>query len=134
MSGLKRYFSLEYQIPKYGAYHSNSTNVSIHMVFVPLILWTAFLFMANTGPVVDANSTLGRLWPAYLPELNLATIVAIISVPGYVAMHTQAGLLTVPILLGMVGSATALLHSYGSLANKAAGVLQYVLVRYYTLC
>ncbi|ORY75812.1 DUF962 domain-containing protein [Protomyces lactucae-debilis] len=123
MSAIKRYFSLEYQIPKYGAYHANPTNVSIHMVFVPLILWTAFLFMANTGPLIASESSLGRLWPTYLPELNLATLVALASIPGYIAMHTQAGLMTVPILLGMVGSATALLHTYGPLANKTAGVL-----------
>lgn len=36
------------QMTFYGMYHHNHTNQLIHIVFVPLILWTAWVFLAYT--------------------------------------------------------------------------------------
>ncbi|PCH41352.1 DUF962-domain-containing protein [Wolfiporia cocos MD-104 SS10] len=43
MSGL---FSLKKQLTFYGAYHSNSINIKIHEVCVPILIWTAQVYLA----------------------------------------------------------------------------------------
>lgn len=118
---MAKLLSLDHQMPFYGAYHSHPTNVVIHMAFVPLILYTAFVFLSNTGPLLA-----GTLWPSYLPESNAATLLAVLSVPGYVAMQPTAGLLVAPVLLAMSTSARYLTSTYGTKANYYGGAVHLV--------
>lgn len=39
-SRLKTMFDFEHQFAAYGEYHENKTNQIIHMIFVPLIMWS----------------------------------------------------------------------------------------------
>lgn len=119
---MSKILNLDHQISFYGAYHSNPTNVAIHMAFVPLILYTVFIWLSNTGPLL-ADSI---LWPAFLPESNAATIVAALAAPGYIVMQPTAGLLVVPVLLAMVTSARYLTTTYGSNANIYGGVVHVI--------
>lgn len=118
---MSKILSLEHQMPFYGAYHANPTNISIHMVFVPVILYTVFLFLSNTGPLLA-----GTTWPSFLPESNAATLLALVAAPGYIVMQPTAGLLAVPILLAMITSARLLTQTYGSTANFWAGIVHVV--------
>ena len=116
---MSQLFNLEHQMPFYGAYHSNPTNILIHKIFVPAILFSAFVWLSNTGALVS-----GSLWPSFLPESNAATLLACAVIPGYVKMHTRAGLMLAPILLGMTAGARYLtLHV--DRANTYASVIQY---------
>ncbi|QRV72736.1 endoplasmic reticulum membrane protein [Ceratobasidium sp. AG-Ba] len=42
-------FDVNHQLAFYGAYHSNKINIAIHIICVPIILWTAQVFLANAG-------------------------------------------------------------------------------------
>ncbi|KAL2159229.1 hypothetical protein VTH06DRAFT_2662 [Thermothelomyces fergusii] len=50
--------NLEKQLTFYGAYHHNNVNVAIHMVCVPLILFTFFELLSNYGPFFTLPSWL----------------------------------------------------------------------------
>lgn len=50
---------LEQHLVFYGSYHSNTVNVGIHMVCVPIILMTSFLLVSLLRP-----ATAARLGPA----------------------------------------------------------------------
>lgn len=116
---MSKLLSLEHQMPFYGAYHSNPTNISIHMVFVPLILYTVFIFLSNTGPLLASNG----VWPAFMPESNAATLLATLAIPGYIAMQPVAGLLTIPVVGAMVLSARYLTSTFGPKANWYGGAV-----------
>ena len=40
------------QLAFYGAYHHNKWNQLIHLIFVPAIMWSAFVWAAYTGSLV----------------------------------------------------------------------------------
>ncbi len=90
----------------------------IHMVFVPLILFTTMVWLSNTGPLFGVS--------LFGAELNAATLLVLIAVPGYIAMQPTAGVLITPILMGMAGAARALTTRYGSRANSY-GALVHIL-------
>eukprot|EP01098_Paradermamoeba_levis_P003753 TRINITY_DN1669_c0_g1_i1.p1 TRINITY_DN1669_c0_g1~~TRINITY_DN1669_c0_g1_i1.p1 ORF type:complete len:210 (-),score=65.02 TRINITY_DN1669_c0_g1_i1:46-675(-) len=46
-------FDLPSQISYYAAYHNNTVNKLIHLVFVPTILWTALVLLCYSGPLFD---------------------------------------------------------------------------------
>lgn len=46
---------LEKHLVFYGSYHSNTVNVAIHMVCVPIILMTSFLLVRPSFSVVFSN-------------------------------------------------------------------------------
>ena len=43
-------FNLSDQLAFYASYHSNPINQLIHFIFVPLLLWTAAIWLAYTPP------------------------------------------------------------------------------------
>ncbi|CCG82446.1 Putative uncharacterized protein [Taphrina deformans PYCC 5710] len=117
---MSKLLNLEHQMPFYGAYHTNSTNVSIHMIFVPVILYTVFIFLSNTGPLIDQHS---GIWPSFFPESNAAALLALLTIPGYVVMQPSAGLLAAPVILAMVTSARYLTQTFGASANWYGGAI-----------
>lgn len=56
-------FKLEEQLAFYGAYHNHWANQVIHFIFVPLIYWTALVWLAYT-PALVAFDLPGALEPA----------------------------------------------------------------------
>lgn len=124
---MSKLLSLDHQMPFYGAYHANSTNINIHMIFVPIILYTVFVWLSNTGPLLTHWPTASELpfqLPRFLsiPEPNAATLLALAAVPGYIIMQPFAGLTVAPIIGAMVLSAKYFTDTYGKQANVVATV------------
>ncbi|KAK6342821.1 hypothetical protein TWF718_008205 [Orbilia javanica] len=101
---------LEKQLTFYGAYHHDKVNKGIHMVFVPILLMTGFLFGTNTGSLVDLP---------YLP-LNLGTIACFLYSILYILMEPVAGALIAPLLFCGTAYMNHLHEVYGMDANKVA--------------
>ncbi|SAL95469.1 hypothetical protein [Absidia glauca] len=66
-------FNLKKQLVQYGSHHYNKTNIIIHMIFVPVIFWTALVFGAKTGPLVTLPSSL-RFLKVLGPNLGFFTV------------------------------------------------------------
>lgn len=51
------------QLAFYGAYHNNKWNQLVHFVFVPLIYWSASVWLSYTGALLpyDLPASLGSL-------------------------------------------------------------------------
>lgn len=100
---------VKHQLVFYGQYHSNKYNVAIHMVFVPIILWTTLIIQAHLP------------WPDFLPKgtydilppylsfgWNWAVPFAAVYGAYYVVLEPVAGLLYLPLLSTMLLTATSL--------------------------
>lgn len=46
-------FDLMDQLVFYGSYHQKKGNQFIHFIFVPLIMWSAGVFLAYAGPLTS---------------------------------------------------------------------------------
>ncbi|KAJ4295676.1 hypothetical protein N0V88_004378 [Collariella sp. IMI 366227] len=78
---------LEKQLTFYGAYHHNQVNIVIHMVCVPLILFTFFELLTNFGPFFTLPPWLQI---PYL-EPNLGTFAATLWGGLYLLLEPVAG-------------------------------------------
>ncbi|KAI9277171.1 hypothetical protein BDA99DRAFT_456773 [Phascolomyces articulosus] len=94
-------FSLKKQLVVYGAHHNNKVNVAIHMVFVPVIFWTALVFGAKTGPLI---SGVPRFLKPFGPNLSFFTVVGYHLY--YAVLDPVASTLAAPFLYGMCYTAT----------------------------
>ncbi|KAL8738468.1 MAG: hypothetical protein Q9181_000724 [Wetmoreana brouardii] len=105
--------NLEKQLLFYGSYHDHPVNVAIHMVCVPAILITSFLFGTNTPPLVPMPDWL------VIPNLppNLGTIATLIYATLYILMEPVAGGLLAPLMLAGTAYANHLTSTYGQIAN-----------------
>jgi len=88
--------NLETQLTFYGAYHHNQVNVVIHMVCVPLILFTFFELLSNSGPLFTLPPWLQV--PYFEP--NLGTFAAMIWGGLYLLLEPVAGGVLALICLG----------------------------------
>jgi uncharacterized membrane protein YGL010W len=60
-------------MPKDGAYHNNKVNKAIHFIFVPTILWSALILLANVElpfPFADASYLVAFGYGAYYISLE----------------------------------------------------------------
>ncbi|KAI8144814.1 hypothetical protein BJV82DRAFT_606375 [Fennellomyces sp. T-0311] len=94
-------FSLKKQLVTYGAHHNNKVNVAIHMVFVPCIFWTALVFGAKTGPLIENAPKWLR---TFGPNLSFFTVVGYSLY--YTVLDPVASALCAPLLYGMCYTAT----------------------------
>ncbi|KAH7652521.1 2-hydroxy-palmitic acid dioxygenase Mpo1-like protein [Dioscorea alata] len=85
----KGLFDLENNFAFYGAYHSNPTNVLIHMLFVWPIFYTSLLLLQFTPLLLHVPFGFGG-GDALLP-LNFAFVFALIYALFYVLMDKKAG-------------------------------------------
>lgn len=108
--------NLEKQLLFYGQYHKDPINVTIHMIFVPLILATAVTLLTNTPSVLPIPQWLTI---PYLPP-NLGTITAFLYSSLYVLMEPVAGTMIAPVILGFAALGNSLTTSYGATANMWA--------------
>ncbi|GJE84892.1 DUF962-domain-containing protein [Phanerochaete sordida] len=105
-------FDVRKQLVFYGAYHSNPTNVRIHMCFVPLIVWS--------WEVIQTTLPHPSFLPhaAYKPtdflvfELSYAALYAAANWLYYFALEPTAALLYLPQYALMLGTATAFGTAY----------------------
>ncbi|KAK6958094.1 hypothetical protein K445DRAFT_317689 [Daldinia sp. EC12] len=88
--------NLERQLTFYGAYHHNSVNIAIHMICVPLLLFSGFALAANSGTLIPL--------PKYLTiphlDLNLGTLAAFTWGGLYVLLEPVAGTILALLCLG----------------------------------
>ncbi|KAL8994272.1 MAG: hypothetical protein Q9169_005707 [Polycauliona sp. 2 TL-2023] len=105
--------NLEKQLLFYGSYHDHPVNVAIHMLCVPAILMTAFLFGTNTPPLVPMPDWL------VIPNLpsNLGTVACLVYATLYILMEPVAGGVLAPLMLAGTAYANHLTGTYGQTAN-----------------
>ncbi|CAI2165589.1 18504_t:CDS:2 [Funneliformis geosporum] len=113
--------NLEEQLTFYGKYHNNDINKIIHIVCVPLILWSFLVWAANTGPLLPyEEDSLWRLTPF---EPNLALLVVLLYIFYYILLEPVAGALYTPLLLFMAYNATNFTSSFPDNHNSLAGIV-----------
>ncbi|KAI0080700.1 DUF962-domain-containing protein [Panus rudis PR-1116 ss-1] len=103
-------FDVKKQLTFYGAYHNNPTNVSIHMLFVPTILWSAQVFLAF-APVPSFFPQLHYKINDYLEfDLNWTVFFMALYLAYYYALEPVAAFLYTPQMILSVLSAIAFAH------------------------
>jgi len=110
--------NLEKQLRFYGAYHDNPVNIGIHMLCVPIILWTTFLLFTNSGTLIPLpeSMTVPHL------ELNAGTLFCMCYCGLYMLLEPVAGTAYSALLLAGTAYGHYLVEVYGMTANKwAAG-------------
>jgi len=100
-------FNVEKQLSFYGAYHNNKWNILVHIVFVPLILWTAEVFLANLTPPTFIPFVSYPINEYLLVETNWATILASVFFLYYLILEPLGALLYFPQAALQVVTATA---------------------------
>lgn len=84
---MTQYLNLRDQLKFYKSYHSNGVNVLIHVIFVPVILFSS-IYMLHYLPIYKGFTT--------------AHFVAIIYGSYYMALNLSVGLIGSIILIGML--------------------------------
>ncbi|CAG8497905.1 5474_t:CDS:2 [Paraglomus brasilianum] len=97
-----------------------TSGMPIYKVFVPLILWSSFVWASNTGPLVGYDED--SLWSKTPFEPNLAFFAALFYVCYYLLLEPIAGLIYAPIILGMAYNATEFMKTYPG-HNYLAGIV-----------
>jgi len=94
------------QLVFYGAYHSNKTNVLIHILCVPLIVWS---FQAIIAPFkLTFIPAYHFAFNDYLVfDTNCATLMAVVYIVYYLLLEPVAALLYTPQLIVTLLTATA---------------------------
>ncbi|KAJ7499213.1 hypothetical protein FB451DRAFT_1204648 [Mycena latifolia] len=114
-------FDVKTQLTFYGAYHSNKINILIHVIFVPILLWT-FQVMASQIPVPAFVPAIHHSFSDHLVfELNYPALHAALYLAYYLALEPVAALLYAPQLILSLLTATAYSHSAGHFTQ--AGIL-----------
>ncbi|KAI8871731.1 DUF962-domain-containing protein [Ramicandelaber brevisporus] len=96
----------------YGEYHNNIFNVLVHIVFVPVILWSVLVWLSFTGPLLTVPaSVIAAVGPTLAPYVAGLTINAnFLYIFGswvfYLLLEPVAATLYTPFLLGLSYSAT----------------------------
>lgn len=100
-------FDVRKQLIFYGAYHNNPTNVRIHMLFVPLIVWS-WEVIQTTFPHPSFLPQLEYKINEYLVfELSYAALYALANWLYYFALEPTAAILYLPQYTLMLLTATA---------------------------
>ncbi|KIW83307.1 hypothetical protein AYO21_00265 [Fonsecaea monophora] len=105
--------NLEKQLRFYGAYHHDAINIGIHMVGVPIILWTTFLLFTNSGPLIKLpqSMTIPNL------ELDAGTLFCLSYCGLYILLEPVAGTAFAALLLSGTAYAHHLVAVHGMTAN-----------------
>jgi len=117
-------FSLRQQLAFYGAYHSNPTNVWIHIICVPLIAWSAYVLTAHL-PKLDVIPSVHADFGPYLAfDLNYPAIWALAGELYYFILTPSVTLTHLPVAAVTLLTATAYASKPGSL--EIAGAIHVV--------
>ena len=96
-------FDLVHELTFYASYHADWRNQLVHVVFVPLLIFTAMIFLAYVPP-------LSRATPLGLP-LNWATLAALAWSAHHCKCDPLVGLFTSLVTFGSAIAATAIVQS-----------------------
>ncbi|OAQ34718.1 DUF962-domain-containing protein [Linnemannia elongata AG-77] len=107
---------LKYQMLQYASHHDHPVNVGIHLTCIPLIVWSALVWGANTGPLI-ASPSAAALFKFAVPNLSMILMTGYVTY--FTALDRPTGLLSVPIFLGAAKHATHFLATNPK-ANKIA--------------
>ena len=105
-----RVFDLKWQLKEYATHHNNAVNIGIHLTCIPLIVWSALIFAAKTGPLFSAPSAsaasglLLKLYQNLPPNLSVVLMAAYCTY--YVKLDKIAGLIATPLFMGAAKHAT----------------------------
>ncbi|KAI0068963.1 DUF962-domain-containing protein [Artomyces pyxidatus] len=103
-------FDVRKQLTFYGAYHSNSTNIAIHVVCVPLLIWT-FQVLACDIPVPSSFPNIHYTFNDYLAfDFNFTFIQAALYLAYYYALEPTAAFLYTPQMILSVLTAQSFAH------------------------
>lgn len=91
--GLDDYFNLRKSFVFYGAYHKETRNKWIHILFVPTIFTTALHFASKLPLCNCANAPSG--------VVTLADVAAVFYAVSFIKMEVGAGLMYAPLIYGM---------------------------------
>lgn len=105
--------NLEKQLRFYGAYHHNPVNIAIHIICVPILLWTFFLLCTNSPRLVPLPDS---IIIKNLPP-NAGTVFCLLYSVLYILMEPVAGGILAPILLAGTAYSNHLTSKYGATAN-----------------
>ncbi|KAH9947302.1 hypothetical protein B0H21DRAFT_692324 [Amylocystis lapponica] len=121
-------FNVKKQLTFYGAYHHDPTNIMIHEIFVPVILWSvidALTVMAAFIPTYDYLPAVHIEFNEYLIfDLNVSAIHALLYILFYLVLEPTAALLYAPQLTMSLLTATT--FSYIPNAFLIAGAIHIV--------
>jgi len=113
--------SLRQQLAFYGAYHSNPTNVWIHIICVPFILWSAYVLGAQLPAIPGVPAVHVELGPYLTFDLNYPALWAIATELYYFVITPLVTLTHLPIAAATLLTANWFAHQPGSV-NIAAVV------------
>jgi len=113
-------FSLRQQLAFYGAYHSNPTNVGIHIICVPLIAWSAYVLTAHLPKLGAIPSVHVDFGPYLAFDLNYSAIWAITTELYYFILTPAVTLTHIPVAAVALLTATAYASKPGSLEVAGA--------------
>lgn len=114
-------FNVDKQLTFYGAYHSNKVNVMIHIVCVPLILWSFQALAAPFGTPSFFPDIHYKLNDYLVFDLNWPAVHAGLYILYYMALEPVAAVLYIPQMLASLLTATAFSYR-GDAIKIAAGV------------
>ena len=84
----KTYLDLEKQYNFYSSYHKNETNKFIHMVCIPLLIFTISIFGSYTGPIATIPGD-----SYFISDFNLTGLLCIIYSLYYMQLNFDLGLI-----------------------------------------
>ncbi|TRM68428.1 hypothetical protein BD626DRAFT_481710 [Schizophyllum amplum] len=133
MSTKASLFDVKAQLTFYGAYHSNPVNVGIHMIFVPTIMWTAFVLTCRVPTPTffpDLHWTINNYlafdlnWPAVYAAIVAAYYFVLDPVAAFIYLPQMGlSLLTATRFAETTGTVAGLDHFSASLALHVASWL-----------
>jgi len=119
------------QLTFYGAYHANKTNILIHMLCLPVLIWS-FQVMGCQVPVPSFIPPVHHEFNEYFVfNLNIASIVSGLYFLYYIALEPVAALLYAPQSALSLLTATAFSYrsdamSKGVMLNVVAWIAQFL--------
>ncbi|GLB33516.1 putative DUF962-domain-containing protein [Lyophyllum shimeji] len=116
---LSQLFDVNTQLTFYGAYHANRINILIHVICVPILLWT-FQVMTSELPVPSFVPEIHYQINDYLRfDLNIAALHAGVYLAYYFILEPVAALLYVPQMVLSLLTATAYAKGSGNISKAA---------------
>jgi len=104
---------LEKQLAFYRSYHHNPTNVFVHLIFIPILTFTALLMATSTGDFIEFQ---------YIP-INGAAVIVGGYLFTYFLMEPVAGASMAPVVVAMLWYLNKLHIEYGSQAIQVAAIV-----------
>jgi len=101
-------FNVEKQLVFYGAYHTNKTNIAIHIVCVPLLIWTAQAIVASLPKPAFFPDLYYEITPYLAFDFHFPFLVCVVGyLSYYFALLPSAALTYAPLMILMNLTATS---------------------------